>query len=154
MFQINKVEKFFHKALRDGCDRGSYAYFVRMNRQWGLKFFPERYKKKRDISVEAQTLAYRYQLGPEVGPSHDFTGRQGRFFGYITEVARPYRSPTDIRFPYKVEDLTRVNREYRLLKSRLEWLGICTNDMDGKNVGYLASGLLVCIDFSEAYPDH
>lgn len=140
---------------------GSYARFLRINEQWGIKLFDR--KHYRDKSYDAQEKAYRLDLGPHLGDKLELRLNDGEaIYGYVTEcIVETYQDrfaretygylsgpdmtcDEDLHCDSEMEN----DSEYIDLMGRLGEADFCTYDMHSQNVGWMKDGRLVCIDFS------
>ena len=155
MDSLNKVDD-------NGC--GATAKFVKVSEQWGLKFFKR--EDARDLAVDRQIRAAEHGLGPLVGDTITFNWQGDTWYGYMTEVCPnvlanvwadeegtdrdDYRNSLyngTGRNPEKWCDFAESEELADLKEGLSELVGWNWYDDHEGNVGYMADGRLVCIDF-------
>lgn len=130
---------------RNSYESGVDAMFKRIDERWGLKFY--RNERMRDKTYDFQGRAAELGYAPILGDKVDFTtSNGGTVYGYITEcVARMEERDGygDYPSPYMMNVM---HPEYENL---IEGLGeiMYVQDMHGGNVGWMADGRMVAIDF-------
>jgi hypothetical protein len=154
-----------HTTPAESRERGLRCRFIRINEQWGMKFYKnENYRNK---TYDFQNRAAEAGLAPRVGECFELAlpfyddDEPIEVFGYVTEcISETYGE----RMAYKIyncsyeecheDEQQQIDivfydeYEYGKLIEEINSIGISTEDTHSLNFGYLR-GKLVCIDFSE-----
>jgi hypothetical protein len=169
---IKEAIKTALETPRDSYKEGVAAKFARIDNTWGIKLYS--YEDKRDHTYKLQRKASRIGAAPKIG--HKFELKipgMGYYYGYVTEcIVKTYKDifieengeePDEENYEdYKewtcksidYENIMYSASEYNHLIKALKKIHITTTDMHWANVGWLANGELVAIDFSEEKIDN
>ncbi len=154
MFALRDIAETVRKTPPNKTQSGSYALFIPINKEWGLKLYSDSEsvrmycsyhggaKSVRNKTYMLQKYAALYGLGPKVGNKFTVTVNKVKYFGYSTERV-------DI-LPHFISEYQceRKIKGYVQLINDLYSLEMTPADLNSTNVGRI-KGKLVCIDFSE-----
>lgn len=136
-------------AKNDACKSpsGISCYFIKLNDDWGLKVYREKWE--RDLAYERQNLMAQHGYAPTTGTTFDI----GEKYCYVTQMAEVLIDDTIRKRCYyayadKAMELTKagVNQEIRSLRDKMSALGFDPCDDHYGNFARI-NGQLVCIDF-------
>jgi hypothetical protein len=145
-------------------ENGAFCYFLRLDERWGAKLY--RCRETADNTYNLQNLAAQHGLAPIVGDKFEIEIARTKFFAYITECVEETALERHIRenglpplsemeeweendaYEEAAIILTQFDDFNRLCKG-LKRIGIAFGDNHAHNVGWMKSGKLVAIDFSE-----
>lgn len=153
MLTIKAAQKAFTQTPRKNRKSGVAAEFAKVNKRWGVKCYL--YEKIRDKTYRMQEHAAQFGLAPKVGPKFKVDDGGLEMFGYVTECVKCLMSETSVAiwadwaysekakyFIGAMADAFGLT-DYNWHSLRYDW------DLHRNNVGFMADGRLVCIDFSE-----
>lgn len=131
---------------------GAAAFFVHLNNEWGWKGFyrdhggPLNYKgNSRDYNYTIAKYAAGFGVGAPVGEKCDVDIEGAIIPGYfqrVVQVANKLHGEAYDKTYWHIADL----------RDELEYIGLGTTDIDGRNAGYL-DGKMVAIDISHSGSD-
>lgn len=149
---LDIVKGLIKVSPNDAYNSGVDARFMKINDQWGFKFFTDKYT--RDKTHKLQKKAHKIGCAPEIGTQFTTKTPDGnKVYGYITECVtklgneiyrKKYGNPGT--FGASTNDMNKING-YKELIEQLKTI-MDAKDMHGGNVGTLANGKMVAIDFS------
>ena len=143
---IKAVNQIVRNTPRGQFATGIHASFKKITDEWGLKFFD--YKGRRDTNYARQKEAAECGCGPRIGRKFTTTDINGdKVYGYVTEcVVKTYSRKRNGYYlhQYQIEE----DYDVKMLFEKMIENNISINDMHAGNMGYLADGRLVAIDFS------
>lgn len=112
---------------RASSPSGCACHFVSIDKKWGVKLYIS--ETARNEAYEAQLYCLERDMAPKIGDKI----KLGRYFGYITEAAKPIK-----RWNYSLTD--KVFKEY-------ERIGCKFWDVAPCNCGIIGKGKIVAVDF-------
>jgi hypothetical protein len=135
-----------HQSPANSFERGIHASFKKITDQWGVKFYDSKYI--RDETYDLQKMAHAIDCAPALGEKFEVnTPRTGTIYGYVTECVVRMGSDKDENDMYaRSEEMKDLPEYVELIESLKSIMDV--DDMHGGNVGYLANGRMVAIDFS------
>jgi len=118
---------------------GVDAKFLRLNSEWGFKFY--RYDYKCRYCWLAQGVAARHGIGPRVGHMFKFEWRGNDHWGYITELAKPLNFVMDYPTFKKAQKVRELMNKFKALFGHPE-------DIKRGNIGQIGNRY-VWLDYGE-----
>lgn len=168
MISFEEVYLTAHTIPIESREKGRDCYFIRINEQWGIKFYTKESMRNKTHAFQAR--AAEVGLAPRVGecfelrlPLYEDDENDAEVFGYVTECIyetfgeqmanRLFTSSFEECSKWEKDEIIASlydNHEYNRLIERIKEIGISTKDIHILNVGFLRNRL-VCIDFSDEY---
>lgn len=146
----------FEQVVRDKFNtspRGWESVFIKISDEIGAKIVLHpcgiTHEQARDYIYNAQKLAAKHGIGPEVHGKFEISIEDKIYYGYLTEIVEipEYRLGDD--YHVKAHDSSiQETEEFAQLQDDLDNLGLsgASNDLYLGNIGY-KDGKMICIDF-------
>lgn len=146
-FEQRYLSKVVDKVNRNRFEAGCSAYYVKLDKDIGLKFFYN--KKNRDYTYKKHSEAHSVGVGPEVGSKVTFELQGKRLvskkvYGYLIEHVDVAMIKWPKRGTEEWEDEGLLELEDRCIQNELPW-----PDLHSGNFGVNKKGQLVRIDFGD-----
>ena len=147
------IEDIENAISNNSHDSGMSASFVRINDEWGFKFYESEWA--RDETHQLQSMAYEIDCAPAIGEKIDIDGDGMVIYGYITQIANVfigggidedgwYADEDDFEEVMSINDFLELKQVLDKCKNEL----VEITDIHGGNFGRLKNGRIVIIDFS------